>query len=83
MVNYIGMLAMALALESLITLLTPRGMPFVMLTWIITNLAVILFPIDALPSIYRYGYAAPSFNLSRALRSIISGLVIEVRSALS
>ncbi|KAJ2917992.1 hypothetical protein MD484_g2452, partial [Candolleomyces efflorescens] len=72
-VNYIGMLAVALALESLITLLTVRGIPFFMLLWIITNLSVSIFPLEVMPSIFKYGYAAPFYNLSRALRTIVFG----------
>ncbi|KAJ2923986.1 hypothetical protein H1R20_g13109, partial [Candolleomyces eurysporus] len=73
MVNYVGMLAVALALESLLTLLTTRGIPFFMLLWIIANLSVSIFPIEVLPGIFRYGYAVPFYNLSRALRTIVFG----------
>lgn len=73
MVNYVSMLSFALALESTITLLTPRGMPFLMLLWIIANLSVTSFPIDVLPAVFRYGYAAPFFHSSRALRTVIFG----------
>ncbi|KAF6760350.1 hypothetical protein DFP72DRAFT_103929 [Ephemerocybe angulata] len=73
MVNYVGMVAVALALESMITLLTPKGMPFFMLLWIISNLAVSVFPIEVLPIVYRYGYAVPFYNLSRAIRTIVFG----------
>ncbi|KAJ2917965.1 hypothetical protein MD484_g2461, partial [Candolleomyces efflorescens] len=73
MVNYVGMLAVALALESLFTLLTTRGIPFFMLLWIIINLSVSIFPIEVMPSIFRYGYAAPFYNLSKALRTIVFG----------
>ncbi|TEB38305.1 hypothetical protein FA13DRAFT_1786108 [Coprinellus micaceus] len=71
--NYVGMLAVALALESLITLLTPRFIPFFMLLWIIANLSVSIFPIEVLPAVYHYGYAAPFYNLSKALRTIVFG----------
>lgn len=73
MVNYVGMVAVALALEAMITLLTPKGMPFFMLLWIISNLAVSVFPIEVLPTVYRYGYAAPFYSLSRAIRAIVFG----------
>ncbi|KAF6761280.1 hypothetical protein DFP72DRAFT_1090248 [Ephemerocybe angulata] len=66
-------LSAALALESMITLLTPKGMPFFMLLWIISNLAVSVFPIEVLPIVYRYGYAVPFYNLSRAIRTIVFG----------
>ncbi|KAF8179912.1 hypothetical protein BJ912DRAFT_1062709 [Pholiota molesta] len=73
MLNYAGMLALGLALESLITLLTPRFIPLFMLTWIIINVSVCVFPIDVLPIFYRYGYAMPFYNLTRAMRTIIFG----------
>ncbi|KAJ2922000.1 hypothetical protein H1R20_g15095, partial [Candolleomyces eurysporus] len=73
MVNYVGMLAVALALESLITLLTVRGIPFFMLLWIIANLSVSIFPLEVMPSIFKYGYAAPFYNLSKALRTVVFG----------
>ncbi|KAF8153410.1 hypothetical protein B0H34DRAFT_104331 [Crassisporium funariophilum] len=73
MVNYAGMLSVGLALESLMTLLTIRFIAFFMLTWIITNISVCIFPLETLPGIFRYGYAAPFYNLSHALRTIIFG----------
>jgi len=44
MLNYVGMLATGLALESLITLLTVKGIPFFMLTWIISASTAFLLP---------------------------------------
>ncbi|KDQ25078.1 hypothetical protein PLEOSDRAFT_1097905 [Pleurotus ostreatus PC15] len=73
MLNLFGMLALGLALESLITLLTPRFIPFFLLIWIITNVSVALFPLDVLPGIFRYGYAWPFYNISRAQRAIVFG----------
>jgi len=73
MLNYVNMLAVGLALESLITLLTPRFIPFFMLTWIITNLSVCIFPIEVMPLIFHYGYAVPFYNLSRATRTVLFG----------
>jgi len=73
MLNYVNMLAVGLALESLMTLLTQKFLPFFMLTWIITNVAVCIFPIEVMPHIFNYGYAAPFYNVSRATRTIIFG----------
>lgn len=73
MMSYLGLLATCLALESMITLLTQKGVPFFMLLWIITNLSVSIFPIEVLPGIFRYGYAFPFYNLSKALRTIVFG----------
>ncbi|PPR02814.1 hypothetical protein CVT26_009600 [Gymnopilus dilepis] len=73
MLNYAGMLACGLALESMITLLTARGVPFFMLAWIITNVSVCVFPLEVMPKIFNYGHAAPFYNVSRAMRTIIFG----------
>ncbi|KAJ6480803.1 hypothetical protein C8R47DRAFT_1197934 [Mycena vitilis] len=84
MLNWMGMLAWyvtpflqpasiysGLALEAMVTLLTVRFIPFFLIVWIITNVSVSVFPLQVLPHLYRYGYAFPFFNLSRAVRSII------------
>ncbi|KAL0572822.1 hypothetical protein V5O48_009150 [Marasmius crinis-equi] len=71
MLNYIGMLAVGLALEAMITLLTVRFIPFFMIVWIITNVSVCFMPIEVLPRIYHYGYATPFYNVSKAIRTIL------------
>lgn len=73
MVNFVGMLSVGLAQEAMITLLTPKYMPFFMIGWIITNVAVCFMPIEVLPHIYRYGYAFPFYNVSGAVRTILFG----------
>ena len=79
-----------LALESLITILTARYVPFFMVLLIIgmnfllslrpfclffvsANISVCIYPIDMLPRIFRYGYAAPFFNVSQSVRTIVFG----------
>ncbi|KAJ7087665.1 hypothetical protein B0H15DRAFT_781298 [Mycena belliarum] len=71
MLNYIGMLACGLALEVMMTFLTARFVPFFLIVFIITNVSVSAFPIQVLPHIYRYGFAFPFYNISRAVRSIV------------
>ena len=39
----------------------------------IANVSVCTFPIEVLPHFYRYGYAMPFYNVSRAMRSIVFG----------
>ncbi|KIK00498.1 hypothetical protein K443DRAFT_679145 [Laccaria amethystina LaAM-08-1] len=73
MLSYAGMLSVGLALESLVTLLTVKFIPFFMITWIITNISVCIYPIEVLPRIFHYGYVAPFYNISRAMRTIIFG----------
>ncbi|KAF5345081.1 hypothetical protein D9756_011161 [Leucocoprinus leucothites] len=70
MVNWAGMMAVGLALESLVTILTTRFIPFFMIFWIISNVSVSVYPIEVLPRIFRYGYAAPFYNVSHAFRTI-------------
>ncbi|KAJ7291793.1 hypothetical protein C8J57DRAFT_1458501 [Mycena rebaudengoi] len=69
--NWLGMLATGLAIESMLTLLTIRFVPFFLLLWIVSNISVSIFPIQVLPHIYRYGYAFPFYNISRAVRTIV------------
>jgi hypothetical protein len=55
----------------MITLLTTRFVPFFLIIFIITNVSVSVYPLAVLPHIYRYGYAFPFYNISRAVRSIV------------
>ncbi|KAJ7184955.1 hypothetical protein C8R46DRAFT_468661 [Mycena filopes] len=73
MLNWIGMLACGLALEAMITILTVRFVPFFLILWIISNVAICIFPIEVLPPVYRYGYAWPFYNISRSVRTIVFG----------
>ncbi|KAG6909241.1 hypothetical protein DXG01_001423 [Tephrocybe rancida] len=73
MLNWIGMLSVGLALESLMTLLTVKFIPFFMIIWIIVNVSVCIFPIEVLPVFFRYGYAVPFYNVSHAVRCIVFG----------
>jgi len=73
MVNWAGMLAVGLALEALITILTPNFIPFFLIFWIIINVSVCSSPIEVLPNVFRYGYATPFYNISHAIRSIVFG----------
>ncbi|KAJ7737932.1 hypothetical protein B0H16DRAFT_1730099 [Mycena metata] len=62
MLNWIGMLACGLALESMITILTVRFVPFFLIIWIISNVSVSIFPLAVLPRVFRYGYPFPFYN---------------------
>lgn len=66
-----AMCALGLALEAVITLVTPRYTPYFMILWIIIDVSVSYYPIEILPAVYRYGYAAPFYNVSRAVKTII------------
>jgi hypothetical protein len=73
MLSWCAMMALGLALEAMLTLLTLRFIPFFLVFWIIVNVSVVFFPIEILPTIFRYGYAAPFYNVSRATRTILFG----------
>ncbi|KAI0087133.1 hypothetical protein BDY19DRAFT_1092222 [Irpex rosettiformis] len=73
MLSWSGMLALGLSLEAMITLLTPRFIPFFLVLWIIVNVSVVFFPVEILPTIFRYGYATPFYNVGNATRTILFG----------
>lgn len=35
------------------------------------NVSVVYYPVEILPTIFRYGYAMPFYNVSRAVRTIL------------
>ncbi|GLB37060.1 putative protein of unknown function (DUF3533) [Lyophyllum shimeji] len=71
MISWFGMMAAGLALESMVTLLTIKYIQIFLILWIISNVSVCLWPIDALPKVYTYGHAAPFYQISRAVRTIV------------
>ncbi|KAI5123660.1 hypothetical protein M0805_001690 [Coniferiporia weirii] len=71
MMNWAGMCAMGLAMEAVITILTPAFTPFFLVLWIISNVSVASFPIELLPGVFKYGYATPFYNVSRTVRTIL------------
>ncbi|KIL66622.1 hypothetical protein M378DRAFT_123787 [Amanita muscaria Koide BX008] len=71
MANWLGMLASGLALEAMITLLTHRFVTYFLLLYLIANVSVCTYPLEVLPSIFRYGYASPFYNVSQAVRTVL------------
>ncbi|GAB1526159.1 hypothetical protein RhiTH_009325 [Rhizoctonia solani] len=69
--TYMGMAALGLATEAMVTILTPRFMAFFLLPLIISNVSVTALPFDLQPSFYQYGHAFPVFNNSQAVRTIL------------
>ncbi|KAG8685706.1 hypothetical protein FRC11_010194 [Ceratobasidium sp. 423] len=57
--TYIGMAALGLATEAMITILTPRFMAFFLVPLIIVNVSVATLPFDLQPWFYKYGYGFP------------------------
>ncbi|KAI9461728.1 hypothetical protein F5148DRAFT_1214780 [Russula earlei] len=73
MLSWLSMCALGGAVESVITILTPRLIAFFLLIWIIANVSVCVFPPVLLPGVYRYGYAMPFYNIQQAIRTIVFG----------
>ncbi|KAG8987043.1 hypothetical protein FRB90_003624 [Tulasnella sp. 427] len=68
---YMGMSALGLSVEAMITLLTPRFAAYFLVALIIFNVSVASVPIVLQPGFYRWGYGFPVFNLAQAIRTII------------
>ncbi|CDZ98488.1 Domain of unknown function DUF3533 [Phaffia rhodozyma] len=69
---YMGMAALGLATEAVVTLVGPQFMAFFLIAWIIINVSEVSVPIPMTGNvIYRIGYAFPFYNLSDAVRTII------------
>ncbi|KAF8893329.1 hypothetical protein BD779DRAFT_1043244 [Infundibulicybe gibba] len=73
MLSLFGMMTTGLALESTMTLLTETTMQIFFMLWIIGNMSVCLWPIEALPKAFAYGYVSPFYNISRAVRAVVLG----------
>ncbi|CAE6533667.1 unnamed protein product [Rhizoctonia solani] len=71
--TYLGMAALGLATEAMITILTPRFMAFFLIPLIISNVSVAALPFDLQPWFYKYGYGFPVFNNTQAVRTILFG----------
>ncbi|EJD42087.1 hypothetical protein AURDEDRAFT_168879 [Auricularia subglabra TFB-10046 SS5] len=71
--SFVGMSALGLAIEALVTVLTPRFIPYFLILWIISNVSVAFYPIELLPGVYKYGYASPFYNVSLTVRALLFG----------
>ncbi|KAG8887557.1 hypothetical protein FRB98_009463 [Tulasnella sp. 332] len=68
---WMGMASLGLALEAMITILTPRFTPFFLLILVIFNVSVGTLPFELQPGFYKWGYGFPIYNLSLATRTIL------------
>ncbi|KAJ7478646.1 hypothetical protein B0H11DRAFT_2173659 [Mycena galericulata] len=71
MLNWVGMSACGLALESVATLITVRFAPAFLILWIISNMSVAGYALEVLPDVFRVGYAFPFYNVERGVRTIV------------
>ncbi|KJA21332.1 hypothetical protein HYPSUDRAFT_743132 [Hypholoma sublateritium FD-334 SS-4] len=69
---WVYMLAVGLALESLIVLLK-QFIAFFLITWIIVNVSINLFPLEVLPRFFHYGYGAPFYSFNKIIRTVVFG----------
>ncbi|RDX39720.1 hypothetical protein OH76DRAFT_1490876 [Lentinus brumalis] len=60
---YLGMCALGLSLEAMITIFTPRFVPFFLFTLILYNVAPVVLPDELQNSFYSYGSGFPIWNL--------------------
>ncbi|KAA1474307.1 hypothetical protein DENSPDRAFT_803883 [Dentipellis sp. KUC8613] len=73
MMSWLGMCALGMAVEAMVTILTVRFIAFFLIIWLIANVSVCFFPIPLLPGVFKYGYATPFYNVQRAVRTIVFG----------
>ncbi|KAM5536448.1 hypothetical protein V8D89_009884 [Ganoderma adspersum] len=68
---YLGMAALGLSLEAMITIFTPRFVPFFLFILILYNISPVVLPNELQNPLYTYGTGFPIWNLSQALRTIM------------
>jgi hypothetical protein len=68
---FVGMIALGMATEAVLTLLTVRFISFFLIPYIVINVSVTVVPNEIQPWFYKYGYGFPIFNMSQAVRTII------------
>ncbi|KAI0791207.1 hypothetical protein C8Q75DRAFT_864980 [Abortiporus biennis] len=68
---YLGMASLGLALEAMITILTPIFAPFFLFLLILYNVAPVVLPAELQNPFYSYGQGFPIYNLSQAVRTIL------------
>ncbi|PIL26822.1 hypothetical protein GSI_11083 [Ganoderma sinense ZZ0214-1] len=68
---YLGMCALGLSLEAIITIFTPRFVPFFLFILILYNISPVVLPNELQNPLYTYGTGFPIWNLSQALRTIM------------
>jgi len=65
------MLALGLATEAALTILTPRFVAFFLIPFIVSSVSTCVISDELQPSFYKYGRGFPVSNMSQAVRTII------------
>ncbi|BGP54945.1 hypothetical protein JCM8202_003455 [Rhodotorula sphaerocarpa] len=73
MLNLVALFALGLAMESMITLLGIKFIPFFLITWIILNITSSFFPPTFAEQFYHYGYAMPFWHATTGAKYIMWG----------
>ncbi|TBU27609.1 hypothetical protein BD311DRAFT_723883 [Dichomitus squalens] len=68
---YLGMASLGLSLEAMITIFTPRFIPFFLFVLILYNVSPVVLPDELQNPFYSYGNGFPIWNMSQALRTIM------------
>lgn len=68
---YLGMGALGMATETMVSLITPNGMSYFLTPFIVVNVSVATLPISQQPWFFNYGAAFPFYNIAQATRTLI------------
>lgn len=69
-VLYLGMTSLGFALESMVTILSPKFVPFFLVLLIIVNISTAALPPELTPRLYNYGTVSHFYNIQQALRTV-------------
>ncbi|KLO05693.1 hypothetical protein SCHPADRAFT_716122 [Schizopora paradoxa] len=70
---FLGMCALGLALEAMVTVLTTKFVPFFLVLLIIVNISTAALPPELQPEIYSYATGFPFWNIQQAVRTLLFG----------
>jgi len=68
--NYVALLAVGLAIETMLSVLTPKFLPFFLIFWIITNISSSFTPIETTQQFYRFLRWVPFLQIVEAYKII-------------
>lgn len=71
--NFLTLGSLGLAMESAVTVLGLKFLPFFLISWIIVNITSSFFPISLMQTFYRFGYALPFWHSTTADKYLFWG----------